>query len=172
MKSPDFICIGAQKAGTTWLYNNLKDHPDIILPHLKELHFFDEIHRKVKRNLFCRLFNNHWMNAWWRYNLKHRFYHSLKELNAKKFYWLLIYFFYTRNFNWYRRLFSNKKNKITGELTPDYSIINKKLIGQIYKEFPTVKILLLLRDPVEVDWSHIKMIYLRTQNLNSEKRNY
>ncbi|MGM0582179.1 MAG: sulfotransferase family protein [Bacteroidota bacterium] len=41
---PDFICIGAQKAGTTWLMNNLKAHQDVylpdVLPHY-DIHFFD-----------------------------------------------------------------------------------------------------------------------------------
>lgn len=39
---PDFICIGAQKAGTTWLYENLKQHPEIMLNETKELHYFDK----------------------------------------------------------------------------------------------------------------------------------
>jgi hypothetical protein len=37
---PKFICIGAQKAGTTWLFRNLKNHPEVILRQ-KEFHFFD-----------------------------------------------------------------------------------------------------------------------------------
>ena len=37
---PDFFCIGAMKAGTTWLYENLRCHPDIYLPDRKEDYFF------------------------------------------------------------------------------------------------------------------------------------
>ncbi len=37
----DFIGIGAQKAGTTWLYENLRKHPQIKFPAGKELHFWD-----------------------------------------------------------------------------------------------------------------------------------
>ncbi|MEM6535836.1 MAG: sulfotransferase domain-containing protein [Pseudomonadota bacterium] len=36
-----FLLIGAQKAGTTWLYSMLKEHPDIFLADAKEVHFFD-----------------------------------------------------------------------------------------------------------------------------------
>ena len=38
-----FLCIGAQKAGTTWLHELLKLHPQFNLPLLnqKELHFWD-----------------------------------------------------------------------------------------------------------------------------------
>ena len=38
---PDFLGIGAQKSGTTWLHENLRQHPDLFLPAEKELHFFD-----------------------------------------------------------------------------------------------------------------------------------
>ena len=39
---PDFICIGAQKAGTTWLYWQLAAHPDFWMPPRKEIHYFNE----------------------------------------------------------------------------------------------------------------------------------
>jgi hypothetical protein len=37
----DFLGIGAQKAGTTWLYANLRKHPAIAFPAGKEVHFWD-----------------------------------------------------------------------------------------------------------------------------------
>ena len=37
----DFVGIGAQKAGTTWIYEQLSRHPDITFPAGKEVHFFD-----------------------------------------------------------------------------------------------------------------------------------
>ena len=41
-KTPNFICLGAQKAGTTTLHDILKQHPDIYLPEDKEAPFFNE----------------------------------------------------------------------------------------------------------------------------------
>ncbi|MCU7555619.1 sulfotransferase [Alteromonas sp. ASW11-19] len=38
---PDFIGVGAQRAGTTWLYRCLSEHPDIFMSAKKELHFFN-----------------------------------------------------------------------------------------------------------------------------------
>jgi hypothetical protein len=38
---PAFICIGAQRTGTTWLYQCLKEHPEVYMPEKKELHFFN-----------------------------------------------------------------------------------------------------------------------------------
>lgn len=43
-----FVCIGAQKAGTTTLHDILKEHPDICLPEPKEAHFF-EINERYKK---------------------------------------------------------------------------------------------------------------------------
>lgn len=38
---PDFVIIGAQKAGTTTLYDNLVKHPAVHSCDIKEVHFFD-----------------------------------------------------------------------------------------------------------------------------------
>ncbi|SFN76441.1 sulfotransferase family protein [Salegentibacter flavus] len=46
----DFVCIGAQKAGTTTLHDILKGHPDIYLPDRKEAQFFD-INEMYQRGL-------------------------------------------------------------------------------------------------------------------------
>jgi hypothetical protein len=40
VRKPDFLIIGAQKAGTTWLWEMLKNHPGTSLPTEKEIHFF------------------------------------------------------------------------------------------------------------------------------------
>lgn len=39
---PNFLVIGAEKAGTTWLHAQLKKHPEIFLPATKEVHFFNK----------------------------------------------------------------------------------------------------------------------------------
>ncbi|MGR9101163.1 MAG: sulfotransferase family protein [Gammaproteobacteria bacterium] len=41
MTLPVFLGIGAQKSGTSTLNAILKQHPDIFLPTIKEIHFFD-----------------------------------------------------------------------------------------------------------------------------------
>ena len=41
MPLPDFVVIGAQKAGTTSLYRMLRKHPQVHMPRTKELHYFD-----------------------------------------------------------------------------------------------------------------------------------
>lgn len=43
MRKPDFIIVGTQKAGTSWLRYNLSRHPKISGPK-KQIHFFDRNH--------------------------------------------------------------------------------------------------------------------------------
>jgi Sulfotransferase domain len=40
-RAPDFIGLGAPRAGTTWLYACLFEHPALCLP-IKEIHFFSQ----------------------------------------------------------------------------------------------------------------------------------
>ena len=45
---PEFFILGAQKAGTTWLWSMLEQHPGTSLPNEKEIHYFgsSELHAK------------------------------------------------------------------------------------------------------------------------------
>lgn len=40
---PNFLVVGAQRCGTTWLHENLRTHPDVFLPAQKELNYFSDI---------------------------------------------------------------------------------------------------------------------------------
>ncbi len=42
MRWPDFIYIGVSRAGSTWLYQVLSEHPGITMPRAKEIQFFDK----------------------------------------------------------------------------------------------------------------------------------
>jgi len=42
MPLPNFLCVGAQKAGTTTLHDILIQHPEIYLPEIKETKFFQD----------------------------------------------------------------------------------------------------------------------------------
>lgn len=37
---PSFLCIGAPKCATTWLFQCLDEHPDVFVPDFKEINFF------------------------------------------------------------------------------------------------------------------------------------
>jgi len=64
---PDFLIIGAQKAGTTALYAYLREHPAIAGPPWKEVSFFDRHYRRGA--------------AWYRGNFPNRLY--LRRVRAR-----------------------------------------------------------------------------------------
>lgn len=53
---PNFFVIGAMKAGTTWIYENLRCHPDIFLPDRKEDYFFSFNFYKRSLHAYSRRF--------------------------------------------------------------------------------------------------------------------
>lgn len=43
---PNFLVIGAPRSGTTWIHDNLVRHPQVYVPRVKEVHFFDKDYDK------------------------------------------------------------------------------------------------------------------------------
>ncbi|MGI8822550.1 MAG: sulfotransferase domain-containing protein [Acidimicrobiia bacterium] len=43
---PDFVILGAQRSGTTSLFDHLSSHPQILPPYRKEIHFHDLHHNR------------------------------------------------------------------------------------------------------------------------------
>ncbi|WP_251961525.1 sulfotransferase domain-containing protein [Salinibacter ruber] len=50
---PDFLIIGVQKSGTSWLARMLRQHPDVFMPG-EEVHFFDKVHNYKKGERWYR----------------------------------------------------------------------------------------------------------------------
>ncbi len=105
----DFIIPGAQKAGTTFLYQILKEIPDFVMPLKKEVHFFDQEER------------------------------------------------FKKGMSWYRSFFPldslEEKDRIVGENTPLY-LFSETAPARIHEQYPNVKFVVLLRDPVARAISH------------------
>lgn len=57
-----FLGIGAQKAGTTWLYEMLRQHPDINFPLNKEVHYWDKKYPKQKAEDYLANFQHPILN--------------------------------------------------------------------------------------------------------------
>jgi len=132
---PDFICIGAHKGGTTWLYQQLDSHPDFWMPPVKELHYFDQRSRVQHPAPRCRDQRDH------------QFLESLNDLSAKTY----------LDLESYGRLFELKGPLLSGDISPNYSTLSSKLIRQIVRCFPSLKVIFLARDPVQRFWSHLSM---------------
>lgn len=150
---PDFLGIGFQKSGTSWLFNQLRSHPEFWLPYRKEFHYFDRNIKYPSPNFFAqkhfipRLFNEHFRKL-----LRRDVVNPLKNKNYRRALWSIKFYCSTISDEWYLSQF-NKTHKLTGEYTPSYSILDIEDIQKIYKLLPHVKLIALLRDPIERAWS-------------------
>ena len=148
-KLPSFICIGAQRAGSTWLYENLKAHPGIWLPPLKELHYFDELRmgpffsKRYKGLLQRRLRAN-------KAGLR------TGQWSAADFLWDLKFFGHPRSDHWYSSLFSQGQTFVAGEVTPAYSMLSAEAVADIKRINPALKIIFIMRDPIDRSWSQAR----------------
>ncbi len=104
---PDFLGIGAQKSGTTWLYENLREHPDLFLTDQKEIEYFD---------------NN-----------------------------------FDLDLRWYSNKFLGGIGKVKGEISPSYCYLPEKRIRFIRIILPNVRLIFLMRNPIDRTWSHAFM---------------
>jgi hypothetical protein len=98
------VHVGPQKAATTWLYENLKRHPEICVAKSDAVHYFD-IH-------------------------------------------------YARGYDWYASQFERHESgqKIV-EFTPSY-LRSTNAIRRLAHDFPDIKLIMSLRDPLERAFSH------------------
>jgi hypothetical protein len=152
---PDFLGIGAQKAATTWLYQNLRRHPAIWLPPIKELHYFNDLyiaadrrwtgrHRRDRGTQILRWHLEHVPRESWNY----RFIARIADIIDGDI-----------SDDWYGAIFGlASPNQICGEITPSYALLPAAGIEHILKLAPNLRILYSLRDPIERNWSQIRMI--------------
>ena len=152
---PDFLVIGAQKAGTTWLDRNLRTHPQIWLPPEKEIHFFD-----LPRPLpFAALRYVPYRSV--RHWVRHRLSRDLAKVQQgeQSPEWYRRYYHAPRTWSWYRSLFTPAAGQLAGESTPRYAVLPKRTIAAIRRRIPHLKIIYLLRDPIDRMWSDLAMFH-------------
>ena len=150
---PDFLVIGAQKAGTTWLDRNLRTHPQIWLPPEKEIHYFDLPRPLPFAALMCAPVRaaRHWTRA-----RLERDWAKVKG-GEQSLAWYVSYYFLPRTRRWYRSLFTPGPGQICGETTPRYATIPSYEIKRIRKLMPRLKLIYILRDPIDRMWSDLAM---------------
>jgi hypothetical protein len=133
---PDFLCVGAQKAGTSWLYRQLEPHPDFWMPPVKELHYLDNLNRTKRRHPPR---SNDQRDAC--------FFESIKDLSGRSHI----------DLDSYGRLFCHKGPLLSGDISPAYSTLTDEVIERVVDHFPDLKVVFLARDPVERAWSQLSM---------------
>ena len=129
---PDFLILGPQRTGSTWLTYHLQVHPEVFLPHSKELYYFSDLVKKGPRRSVSS------------------FTEYLEQMRdspirfGRKYLRCLI------------RCGRPYAPKIRGEATASYATLPSDLIGELLAINPELKAILFLRDPIERAWSHAK----------------
>lgn len=155
LRYPDFLCIGAQKSGTSWLDANLRRHPRIWMPWIKEIQYFNDIHIPSHR-------------AW---TGRHRIAHAgraarrlfrqagEKPLDLPALERIAAIANGPLSDEWYGRIFAHARpRQLCGEVTPEYSLLPDAGIVHLHRLNPAAKIIFLMRDPVDRCWSHLRML--------------
>jgi len=164
---PDFIGIGAQKAGTTWLHRNLQAHPQIFMPR-KEVHYFD---RKIndRSNARTRFFGTRKSDDQWRRQVKHWILmHLIKKPSLRDLLWDFKYYMLPYNDQWYASVFEPKKGKVAGEITPAYSVLDRDRVVHVHSIVPDAKIIFFMRNPIERVWSQTVMSFDKAEKRSAE----
>jgi hypothetical protein len=130
---PDFLIIGPQRTGTTWLHANLRAHPEIMLSEPKEIFYFSRLkppHDRKQVSADLEWYLNFFREPAWRRGAK-----------ALQCLW---------------RFGELYRPKVRGEATASYAAVDADVIDEIVALRPGVKVILTVRDPVERAWSHAK----------------
>lgn len=154
MRYPDLICLGAQKAATTWLDARLRQDPRIFLPPVKEIHYFSSLYNRdargygpVHRKDQARSVID-WVDGLEapdpaQLDRKAQAQHLARDAVDDA---------------WYGRIFAPARpDQICAEVCPSYMNIPEAGVEHALRLNPEVRLLVLVRDPVDRAWSHIRM---------------
>lgn len=162
---PDFVCIGAPKAGTGWLFDQLSWHPDVWMPPVKELRYLKA--RKPERRPRLRKLQRQLEKGRYSKASREREIDHLRPVTERDLEFIKRFLSEEkRNLKRYGELFEMKGNQITGDITPLYSTLDSRSIVKLMEEFPKLKIIYLIREPVSRAWSHIQMHKRQTEKPN------
>jgi hypothetical protein len=138
---PDFLIVGPQRTGTTWLHAHLRYHPEIMLSEPKELFFFSSLknpdsprYRSNDLSSYLRFFHE----PLWRVLLRHAI--SL----------------------W--RYHERYRPQVRGEATASYAALDPEIIREIAALKPDIKVILMIRNPIDRAWSHAKKDLVRNRD--------
>ena len=130
---PDFLIVGPQRTGTTWLYENLVLHPEVMLSKPKELYFWSNL-KNPDSPRFVSADLDWYLSC----------FDEPAEQQREK------------NERCMRLLATPYRPRVRGEGTASYAALDPDVIDEICALNPAIKIILTVRHPVERAWSHAK----------------
>jgi hypothetical protein len=146
--------VGAQKAGTTWLYSYLRRSRQFVHGYRKEYHVFDSLDVPSEtwmRDRILRLADTELQKA-----------RRGEEADAEQLHRASMYADPTYYYEFFAGMLSRGPHRrLTGDVTPDYALLPEERFRTIKDEFAARRVrtavVFLMRDPVERIYSQIRM---------------
>jgi hypothetical protein len=151
--------IGAQKAGTTWVHAWLSAHPEVLVPPLKEVHYFDVMTLKSERVHFDRHVAKAVTHAEALRGLEGPALGRGIERLRTKLDLLSIYATKPGNHRPYLKWLTRDLagQKVVADFTPAYALLSRETFAEMAALAPRTRFLFILRDPVDRLWSAVRM---------------
>lgn len=154
--------VGATKAGTTWLYNHLRGHPDCHIRAIKELHYFDTVEDggwqrqlKVQRR-YLAVMAGHKARGAAKADVSLRRQGDVRE-------WINLLKGRAEDVPEYLAYLGNGRGdrRLLADITPSYALLPEARLRAMAGMAADVRFLYLLRDPVSRLWSNLRMMAAR-----------
>ena len=157
------LCVGATKAGTSWLHRFVASHPQCHLRGVKELHYFDAVESQdfapwiadveaARRATLDGLVDVSDRHLDKRAQVVQDAGDWLKVLRAEQ----------SDDAAYLDYLTEGAGNaRLVGDFTPAYSLLDEAALDRMASVAPDVRFIYLLRDPAARLWSHIRMLAAR-----------
>jgi len=167
---PDFLILGPQRTGTTWLSENLRYHPQVFISYPKEIYFLSRLNYNAKSfyvEKFLFSIGNHKLFSMLKSFIQlvyiKLFYEQFYKKNDIRVY---SKYFKVSIFQIFQKTIRFKKvyrPTIRGEATATNMVIDEEVVREITQINPDLKCIVIVRDPVERAWSHAKKDLVRNQ---------
>lgn len=158
---PDFLVVGMQKAGTRWIYDLTRMVSCFEPLPIKEFHHFD-CFRRTDLSIEKKISNFN--------RIKKKAYKDAKSIPRVRFEDFIDKFDDYKSSGFsdasYNKLFEKFPDKLVGDITPGYSTLNEHEIAEINEGYPGLRVILIIRNPMDRAWSAFNM-YLRRRYNNS-----
>jgi hypothetical protein len=124
----------------------------------KEVHYFD---RKIqdRSGVVSRLIGRSRDAEQWRRQVRQIPKQLAKSPSFQELRWNFRYYMRPYDDRWYAQIFESKKEKVSGEITPAYSVLKKERIAHVHRLMPETKLIFFMRNPIERVWSHTVMSF-------------
>lgn len=151
------FCAGATKAGTSWLFRALKDHPDTHFRSIKELHYFDAIDKDRLGDEIARQERLRAAEAGRLAAGKGDHADLMRRIEDRSA-WIDV-LNRGEDADAYRAYLTHgAEGRMVGDFTPAYGLLSAARFTMMARLMARVAFVYLIRDPIARLWSQIRQV--------------